>query len=162
MSCDWTWTTSLWMLSNLHLLYCTKDMRQVEQTKSFHGLLQFLTLVHCHLGSQATFHQPWLVGQATFHQLWQMNETRWYDYNNIVWFAMHECVAVYLSSNGIHHSPIPFPPPQCLCGVVPIAFVQFNVWWCSQLVQSSLIGFDQFRSLIDFCVLFDCRPAQFA
>ena len=44
MSCNWVWT-SLWMLSNLPLLYWKKDVWQEEQSKSFHALHQFRQLV---------------------------------------------------------------------------------------------------------------------
>ena len=44
MSWNWVWS-SLWMLSNLHLLCWKKDMWQEEQSKSFHALHQFRQLV---------------------------------------------------------------------------------------------------------------------
>ena len=69
------------MFSNLHFLYWTKDVRQEEQRKLFHALLQFRTVV---LKCQ-------LLSQAAFHQRRQMNEIRRYNYS--VFCIKHEHIA---------------------------------------------------------------------
>ena len=69
------------MFSNLHFLCWTKGVRQEEQRKLFHALLQFRTVV---LKCQ-------LLSQAAFHQRRQKNETRRYNYS--VFCIKHEHIA---------------------------------------------------------------------